>query len=251
MKLNYKLQGEGQPIIFMHGVFGSLDNLNMLAKDFVSNYQTIQVDLRNHGHSPWSDKMNYQVMAEDVAELCDALKLKDVILIGHSMGGKVALQLSQVFPTIIQKLGIIDIAPIKYARSPNAIILRALMYCLSNKITDKKQIINVMKQAGINDAVILFLLKSFKDQHWLFNIEAINNQYSHICDWQSISPCLIPTLFIRGGNSPYVADEYYEAISAQFPLSKIEVVDGAGHNVHAEKTGEVLQLLHHWLEYNS
>ena len=88
MKLNYKLQGNKQPILLMHGLFGSLDNLNMLAKDLVANYQTIQVDLRNHGQSPWSNIMNYQAMAEDIVELCHDLQLQNLILIGHSMGGK-------------------------------------------------------------------------------------------------------------------------------------------------------------------
>ena len=92
MKLNYKLQGNKQPILLMHGLFGSLDNLNMLAKDLVANYQTIQVDLRNHGQSPWSNIMNYQAMAEDIAELCHDLQLQNLILIGHSMGGKVVLR---------------------------------------------------------------------------------------------------------------------------------------------------------------
>jgi esterase len=247
MKLNYKLQGDGQPIVFLHGVFGSLDNLNMLAKDFVQHYQTIQVDLRNHGNSPWSDQISYQAMAEDVAELCHDLRLNDVILIGHSMGGKVALQLSQVISDTIQKIVAIDIAPIKYHRSANATILRVLVYCLKNHVTDKKQIMNLMEQAGINMPTILFLLKSFKNEKWSFNIQAINDQYGHICDWQTIPPWLKPTLFIRGGNSSYIVDEFYPAIFSQFPDSKIELIEGAGHNVHAEKTQPVLKILHSWL----
>ena len=254
MKLNYKLQGKGQPIVFLHGVFGSLDNLNMLAKDLVSDYQTIQVDLRNHGLSPWSDQINYTSMAQDVAELCHELQLKDIILIGHSMGGKVAMQLSQVIPQIIQKIVVIDIAPVKYSSSPNAIILRTLIYCLNNQITDRKQIMAVMQEAGLSEATCLFLLKSYKKQHWLFNLQVINDQYANICDWQTIpsnSPCLKPILFIRGGNSVYLADKYQDTIYAQFPNAKIVTIEGAGHNVHAEKTQQVLQLLHDWLNCSS
>ena len=254
MKLNYKLQGIGQPIVFLHGVFGSLDNLNMLAKDLVSDFQTIQVDLRNHGQSPWSDQINYPAMAQDVADLCHELQLKDIILIGHSMGGKVAMQLSQVIPQLIQKIVVIDIAPVKYSSSPNAIILRTLMYCLNNQITDRKQIMAVMQEAGLSEATCLFLLKSYKNQHWLFNLQVINDQYANICDWQTIpsnSPCLKPILFIRGGNSVYLADKYQDTIYAQFPNAKIVTIEGAGHNVHAEKTQQVLQLLHDWLNCSS
>lgn len=250
MKLNYKLQGKGQPVVFLHGVFGSLDNLNQLAGGLVSEYLTLQVDLRNHGQSPWSDQISYPLMAQDVADLCRELQLKDIILIGHSMGGKVAMQLSQVIPYLIQKIVVIDIAPVKYNGSPNAIILRSLMYCLNNQITDRKQIMAVMREAGITDAICLFLLKSYKNQHWLFNLNAINDQYANICDWQIIpanAPCLKPILFIRGGNSVYLAEKYQNTIYAQFPHAEIVTISGAGHNVHAEKTQEVLQLLQDWL----
>lgn len=245
MKLNYKIQGDNQPILLIHGLFGSLDNLNMLAKDLSNNYQTIQVDLRNHGQSPWSNVMNYQVMAEDVAELCHDLQLKNIVLIGHSMGGKVALQLSQLIP--VSKICAIDIAPVKYNETMNIPVIKALAQCINQKLIDKKQIVDVMQEHGLTTPTILFLLKSFKHEHWLFNADVIINQYDHICDWHTISPCDIATLFIRGGNSNYINDKDYPAIFSQFPNTQIEVIEGASHNVHAERTQQVLQLLYTWL----
>lgn len=247
MKLNYKLQGNKQPILLMHGLFGSLDNLNMLAKDLVVNYQTIQVDLRNHGQSPWSNIMNYQAMAEDIVELCHDLQLQNLILIGHSMGGKVALQLSQLIPQQIAKICVIDIAPVKYTQTINTPVIKALAQCIVQQLVDRKQIAEVMRQHGLSEPTILFLLKSFKHERWLFNADVIINQYDNICDWQIISACDIPTLFIRGGNSNYITDKDYPAIFSQFPNAQIETVAGAGHNVHAEKTEPVLQLLYPWL----
>ncbi|PXY92360.1 alpha/beta fold hydrolase [Gilliamella apis] len=247
MKLNYKLQGNKQPILLMHGLFGSLDNLNMLAKDLVVNYQTIQVDLRNHGQSPWSNIMNYQAMAEDIVELCHDLQLQNLILIGHSMGGKVALQLSQLIPQQIAKICVIDIAPVKYTQTINTPVIKALAQCIVQQLVDRKQIAEVMRQHGLSEPTILFLLKSFKHERWLFNADVIINQYDNICDWQIISACDIPTLFIRGGNSNYITDKDYPAIFSQFPNAQIETVAGAGHNVHAEKTEQVLQLLYPWL----
>ena len=247
MKLNYKLQGNKQPILLMHGLFGSLDNLNMLAKDLVANYQTIQVDLRNHGQSPWSNIMNYQAMAEDIVELCHDLQLQNLILIGHSMGGKVALQLSQLIPKQIAKICVIDIAPVKYTQTINTPVIKALAQCIVQQLVDRKQIAEVMRQHGLSEPTILFLLKSFKHERWLFNADVIINQYDNICDWQIISACDIPTLFIRGGNSNYITDKDYPAIFSQFPNAQIETVAGAGHNVHAEKTEQVLQLLYPWL----
>ncbi|MBI0157437.1 MULTISPECIES: alpha/beta fold hydrolase [Gilliamella] len=247
MKLNYKLHGNKQPILLMHGLFGSLDNLNMLAKDLVANYQTIQVDLRNHGQSPWSNIMNYQAMAEDIVELCHDLQLQNLILIGHSMGGKVALQLSQLIPQQIAKICVIDIAPVKYTQTINTPVIKALAQCIVQQLVDRKQIAEVMRQHGLSEPTILFLLKSFKHERWLFNADVIINQYDNICDWQIISACDIPTLFIRGGNSNYITDKDYPAIFSQFPNAQIETVAGAGHNVHAEKTEQVLQLLYPWL----
>jgi esterase len=247
MKLNYKIQGNNQPILLMHGLFGSLDNLNMLAKDLSINYRTIQVDLRNHGKSPWSNMMNYQAMAEDVAELCHDLQLQNIILIGHSMGGKVALQLSQLIPQQIAKTCVIDIAPVQYDETDNTPVLKALAQCVNQQLTDKKKISEVMQQHGLTAPTILFLLKSFKHEHWLFNAEVIINQYENICDWHIISPCDMPALFIRGGNSNYITNNDYQAIFSQFPNAQIKIVEGAGHNVHAEKTQQVLQLLHTWL----
>ena len=247
MKLNYKLQGNKQPILLMHGLFGSLDNLNMLAKDLVVNYQTIQVDLRNHGQSPWSNIMNYQAMAEDIVELCHDLQLQNLILIGHSMGGKVALQLSQLIPQQIAKICVIDIAPVKYTQTINTPVIKALAQCIVQQLVDRKQIAEVMRQHGLSEPTILFLLKSFKHERWLFNADVIINQYDNICDWQIISACDIPTLFIRGGNSNYITDKDYPAIFSQFPNAQIETVADAGHNVHAEKTEQVLQLLYPWL----
>ena len=247
MKLNYKLQGNKQPILLMHGLFGSLDNLNMLAKDLVANYQTIQVDLRNHGQSPWSNIMNYQAMAEDIVELCHDLQLQNLILIGHSMGGKVALQLSQLIPQQITKICVIDIAPVKYTQTINTSVIKALAQCIVQQLVDRKQIAEVMRQHGLSEPTILFLLKSFKHERWLFNADVIINQYDNICDWQIISACDIPTLFIRGGNSNYITDKDYPAIFSQFPNAQIETVAGADHNVHAEKTQEVLHLFHSWL----
>ncbi len=247
MKLNYKLHGNKQPILLMHGLFGSLDNLNMLAKDLVANYQTIQVDLRNHGQSPWSNIMNYQAMAEDIVELCHDLQLQNLILIGHSMGGEVALQLSQLIPQQIAKICVIDIAPVKYTQTINTPVIKALAQCIVQQLVDRKQIAEVMRQHGLSEPTILFLLKSFKHERWLFNADVIINQYDNICDWQIISACDIPTLFIRGGNSNYITDKDYPAIFSQFPNAQIETVAGAGHNVHAEKTEQVLQLLYPWL----
>ncbi|MDF7670261.1 alpha/beta fold hydrolase [Orbaceae bacterium ESL0721] len=250
MKLHYKQKGSGKPIILLHGVLGNLDNLNMLKLD--EYFQTIQVDLRNHGLSPWSDVMNYPAMAQDIIELCHDLQLKEVIIIGHSMGGKVAMKLTELAPELIKQIVVLDIAPVDYNKTdphhdPNKKVFAALNQCITQNLTDRKEIMTVLEQGGLNAATIQFLLKSFKQGQWLFNFPVINKNYDQIRGWEPIPPWLIPTLFIRGGNSNYIDDADYAEIAGQFPYAQIETVAGAGHNLHAEKTSEVRNLVNSWL----
>lgn len=247
MKLHYKQQGIGKPILFLHGVLGSLDNFNSLANSLAKQYQTIQIDLRNHGLSPWANDMNYSLMVADIIELCDHLHLTDVIVIGHSMGGKLAMQLTQAVPDLIHHIVVLDIAPVKYENDANLAVFKTLAYCIEHKITDKNQLAKQMEDKGLPKTTIQFLLKSFKQNQWLFNFTAINAHYAKICDWETREPWLKPILFIRGGKSDYMIDAYHTETLQQFPYLQIQTIEEAGHNVHAEKPNEVLHLLHDWL----
>jgi len=114
MKLNFKKLGEGQPLVILHGLFGSLDNWMSLAKKWSENYQVWLVDQRNHGQSPHSEDFNYKLMAEDLKEFLSANQINDPIILGHSMGGKTAMEFAVNYPTLVKKLIVVDIAPIKY-----------------------------------------------------------------------------------------------------------------------------------------
>ena len=126
MKLNYKIQGSGQPVILLHGLFGSMDNLGVIGRALMDDFQVIQVDLRNHGFSPWSDDMNYTLMAQDIQSLITLLSLQNVIIIGHSMGGKVAMHLTELLPDRIKVLIVLDIAPVSYTSDSHRQVFRAI-----------------------------------------------------------------------------------------------------------------------------
>ena len=115
MQLHYQSVGQGQPLILLHGLFGSADNWGVVAKHFSTYYQVISVDLRNHGRSPHHDRQDYTLMAEDLLELCDALNLDATLLLGHSMGGKVAIQFAAQYPKRVDQLVIVDMAIRSYA----------------------------------------------------------------------------------------------------------------------------------------
>jgi len=246
MVLHYKMAGSGQPIVFLHGLFGDLDNLGRLARAFCANYQTVQIDLRNHGLSPWADDINYQLMADDVLTLINQLGLKDVILIGHSMGGKVAMQLTQCAAHLIAQVIILDIAPVSYPSDSHTNVFKAINATIAIKTQSKNEVHRIMSQY-LAEAIIQFLLKSYKSNHWLFNFKAIEQHYADIRAWDEKTPYLRPILFIKGAQSNYIIDDYYSDILTQFPYATIETVEGARHNVHYDKPQQVISLIKDWL----
>ncbi|MEF1291287.1 alpha/beta fold hydrolase, partial [Vibrio sp. M260118] len=115
--LNYKLEGEGHTIVLIHGLFGNLDNLGLLARDLKQDHQVLSIDLRNHGLSFQSHQHNYALMAQDVYQLLQHLNLNRYTVVGHSMGGKVAMKLAELAPDQVDKLLVLDMAPVKYTQS--------------------------------------------------------------------------------------------------------------------------------------
>ena len=246
MKLNYKLQGAGKPMILLHGLFGSLDNLGVIARAFAEHYQVIQVDLRNHGLSPWSNEMNYELMANDVIELMDFLQLSDAIFVGHSMGGKVAMYLAEQYVNRVDQLIVLDIAPANYAADSHQAVFCGIKRCFDEQIVGRQAIANVL-QSYVSTSVAQFILKSYKADKWLFNFPALFHHYADIRGWQEVGCCFQPVLFIKGENSHYINAENHSDIIQQFPYASIEIALNCGHNVHLENPQQVIQLISHWL----
>ncbi|RKQ39820.1 esterase [Enterobacter sp. R1(2018)] len=253
MKLNARLQTAQQstsnsPIVLIHGLFGSLDNLGVLARDLGQDHTLLQIDLRNHGQSPRSDEMNYPAMARDVLETLDEYGFKQAIIIGHSMGGKVAMALTAIAPERIDKLVLIDIAPVDYQVRRHDEIFAAINAVSSAGAKSRQQAAALMREHIKEEGVIQFLLKSFAEGEWKFNVPALWQQYKHIVGWQTIPAWNGPALFIRGGASPYVDETHRDALLAQFPQARAHVVAGAGHWVHAEKPEAVLRAIHRFID---
>ncbi|MEA1064435.1 esterase [Erwinia sp. HR93] len=253
MKLNARLQTAQSPysltpLVLIHGLFGSLDNLGMLARDLSHTRTVLQIDLRNHGESLHSDEMNYALMAKDVLETLDAYHLQSVIPIGHSMGGKVAMKLSSLAPQRVPRMGIIDIAPVVYSTRHHDTIFKSIQSVNDARVTTRQAAAEIMRHDIKEEGVIQFLLKSFIDGRWRFNVPALWHHYNEIIGWETLTPQRIPTLFIRGANSPYIQESYREAILSQFPVAQAHVIAGAGHWVHAEKPEAVLRVLHRFLD---
>ncbi|MFP2397590.1 esterase [Citrobacter braakii] len=252
MKLNIRAQSaqnlhNNSPIVLVHGLFGSLDNLGILARDLVADHDIIQVDMRNHGLSPRSPEMNYPAMAQDLLDTLDDQQNEKAIFIGHSMGGKAVMALTALAPERVERLVAIDIAPVDYHVRRHDEIFAAINAVTDAQSSSRQQAASVMRQHLQEEGVIQFLLKSFVDGEWRFNVPVLWEQYPHIVGWETIPAWEHPALFIPGGNSPYVTEAYREQLLAQFPQARAHVIAGAGHWVHAEKPEAVLRAIRRYL----
>ena len=252
MKLNIRAQSaqnlhNNSPIVLVHGLFGSLDNLGVLARDLVNDYDIIQVDMRNHGLSPRDPVMNYPAMAQDLLDTLDAQHIEKATFIGHSMGGKAVMALSALAPDRIERLVAIDIAPVDYHVRRHDEIFAAINAVTASEAKTRQQAAAVMREHINEEGVIQFLLKSYVDGEWRFNVPVLWEQYPHIVGWEAIPAWDHPALFIPGGNSPYVTEAYRADLLAQFPQARAHVIAGAGHWVHAEKPEAVLRAIRRYL----
>lgn len=249
MQLNYELTPAASDsaqatLLLIHGLFGSLSNLGVLARAFQQDYQIIQIDLRNHGLSAHSSDMNYNLMAQDVLDTLDALNIKIFSVVGHSMGGKVAMKLTELAPQRLEKLIVLDMAPVAYQQRHHDVIFEALKAVSQAHVETRKQATEIMQNYIKEMGVIQFLLKSFHQGKWRFNVDVLFNHYTEITGWKEISPWMKTTLFIRGENSPYIGkEEYISAIQRQFTDAKVQTVAQAGHWLHAEQPDQVIRFI--------
>lgn len=239
-------------LVFIHGLFGDMNNLGVIARAFSEQYSILRVDLRNHGQSFRTELMDYSLMAEDLFTLIQHLKLTKVILIGHSMGGKTAMKLTALHPEIVEKLIVIDIAPLPYGNQGHRDVFQGLFAVKNAMPETRQQAKSILEQHIADPAVIQFMLKSFdpnSSEFFRFHLSTLFNQYLNLMDWQAVQ-VETPTLFIRGGNSSYIKPENTEAILAQFPHANSFTINGCGHWVHAEKPAFVIRAIERFLNKN-
>lgn len=237
-----------RPLVLIHGLFGSIGNLGMLARGLQADYSVIQVDVRNHGHSPHAAEMPFQAMAQDIIDTLDQIGVREFGVIGHSMGGKIAMQLTAVAPKRVQDLVVLDMSPFAYRENHHDQIFKALFAVQQAQPESRKQATEIMQQFIQENMVNQFLLKSFDQGQWRFNLNAIFAQYAEILNWQKIPAWSNPALFIRGGRSHYISTEqHHTAIAAQFPQARLQSIDSAGHWLHAEQPQQVLQYVQDYL----
>ncbi|MFK7787185.1 MAG: alpha/beta fold hydrolase [Crocinitomicaceae bacterium] len=247
MKLYYRELGEGRPLMILHGLFGFSDNWQTHAKKLAEYYRVILVDLRNHGRSDWRDEFSYDLMAEDVIELAEDLNLEDLILVGHSMGGKVAMRVAQQTEDLLEKLAIIDMG-IKSYPMHHQHILAGIHSVKVDEIKARREAEQQMRAHIDSEGVLQFLLKNlhWKEKGklaWRMNTAVLEREMPEILSEMPEGEVFTTTLFIRGELSNYILDEDFESIENQFLDSEIVTIANAGHWVHAEAPAEFLDAL--------
>ena len=254
--LYHQETGSGEAFLILHGLLGASGNWRTLSRNvFGERYRTITPDLRNHGQSFHVDDMNYPAMASDVAELLDALDVEPCRVLGHSMGGKVAMRLAVDRPDLVTRLAIADIAPVAYAHHYDDLIEPILALPLDD-IESRPQADHRLRQHIPEDPLRAFLLQNLarEGDHWRWRVnwEVIQRDMEWLTgvDMPGEWRIEIPTLFIRGDQSDYIGEAEIEVIREHFSDVRIETISGAGHWLHAEQPEAFTELLLDFMRAN-
>jgi esterase len=268
MQLHFKQTGNsGSNILILHGLFGNSRNWQSIASYLSQHHQVYTLDLRNHGLSPHSSEMTYQDMAVDISDFITQHEISTVKMIGHSMGGKVAMYLALTKPQLISKLVIVDIAPVEYQHN-FADIFNGLLHVPLDEIKTRKDADKFLALSIKDSGIRQFLLQNLhlenqsigkQNSYWKFNLQVLKDSVQQITDFpftlenssegnSKQYQYSAKTLFLSGQDSEYINDNNTEDIKHFFPGSKIVTVKGAGHWLHAEKPDVVKNILSAFLE---
>ncbi len=240
MELYHQHYGEGKPMIILHGLFGMSDNWVSLARRFAGHYSVHVIDQRNHGRSGWHEVFNYEAMVDDLLEFLEAHQMESVLLLGHSMGGKTAMQFALDHPEKTEKIIIADISADEY-NNKHDVIIDAMLSVNLDKFSKRSEVSNELKKTIEDQRIRQFLMKNlhWKDRSklgWKANLEVIYENLPEIFRaLDSSTPYEKPALFLRGSESPYIRQKHIPRIKKLFPSAKIETIEGASHWLHAEK----------------
>jgi esterase len=247
MLLNYQLKqsfkhettDKNEIIFIIHGLFGSLANLSGLGKELQADYDVVLVDVRNHGQSPRYSSMSYTEMANDIFELADFLGFHEFSILGHSMGGKIAMTCALLQPERIKKLVVADIAPVTY-KDKHSDVFKGLQAIRQADAKNRTEAEKILVDYVDTPEIRQFLLKSYQRGDngftFVYDVDNLQNNYASIQGWP-IHGKHYPddTLFIKGEHSDYIEASCHEAIMSLFPHAKLKVISDTAHWLHAEK----------------
>ncbi|KPP99282.1 alpha/beta fold hydrolase [Marinobacter sp. HL-58] len=259
VELNYRITGDGSPLILLHGLFGSLENLGGISRRLQDQWQIHALDQRNHGSSPHTDTMDYPSMADDVLAYMDARGLDRAAILGHSMGGKTAMQLALQAPERVDRIIVADIAPVTYHPRHDA-VLEGLTAIDTGAIRSRQDADRLLAEYVEEPGVRQFLLKNLVRvadnerndypglYRWRLNLPVIAQCYPKLAlAPEGDGPFEGPVLFIKGADSAYIQEKHRDEIRRLFPNADLRIMTGTGHWLHAEKPDSFAALCRRFL----
>jgi len=254
VKLHAQISGDpaAPAVILLHGLFGMSDNLGLLARALQDRYAVHRLDLRNHGRSDWSSEMSIAAMAEDVVAYCEQHSLERAAFFGHSLGGKVAMQVALNWPQCVSALIVADIAPVTYPPHHNE-ILQALAELDLAKISSRQQADQLFAETVADLFVRQFVLKNlYRDETrqfvWRMNVPVLIRHYDQLRLAPEGQPFSGPCLFVKGDTSAYIQQKHAGVIAELFPAAQFRIIQGAGHFLHSEKPSAFNYLVGRFLD---
>ncbi|MDD2760469.1 MAG: alpha/beta fold hydrolase [Methylomonas sp.] len=251
VELVFESYGEecAKPLIILHGFLASSRNWRTVAKRLAEKQQVYVLDMRNHGASPHHEVMDYPVMADDVIRFMDGLGLHKAHILGHSMGGKVAMCIALTRPERIESLMVADIAPVAYTHSFD-VMIQALKQLPLDKLNNRKQAEQFLADAIPDIGFRQFLLQNLqlKDSayYWRVNLDFIQRNANHIVGFPAVFKQAFreKALFIAGQHSAYITPE---SVAGLFPDAEIVEIPGAGHWLYVEAPDAFCQIVSDWM----
>lgn len=255
MKLFFRKEGTGEPLIILHGMYGSSDNWVAIARRLSGKYSVYLPDQRNHGHSPHVADHSFEALKNDLVEFMDSNQIEKATVLGHSMGGKVAMMFAADYPEKINRLIVADIAPVDYMLRMESSqfylhrnILTALLEINLEKVHSREEVADFLAERIGEERIRQFLMKNLARDpgthrfFWRLNAEALYNYLEEIVSgvnrqWYDarLPITTYPVLFIKGGNSRYILPDDEKTIHEIYPEARIVTISNAGHWLHAEQ----------------
>ncbi|MET4693317.1 alpha/beta fold hydrolase [Endozoicomonas lisbonensis] len=249
MKLYSRTQGQGINLLSVHGLFGSQENLGAINRRLAESFYVHGVDVRNHGRSPHQTSMQYSDMAADLIEYMDEQGIEQAHLLGHSMGGKVVMETALQYPDRVNRVAVLDIAPVTYTVRRHDDVFAGLKAVNLNTLEKRSDADAVLANYISEAAIRQFLLKNlFKKADggfgWRMNLETIEQSYQSILSGQQAGkPFPGEVLFLKGSDSDYILPEHRSEVLKLFPGASLRSIHGTGHWLHAEKPDLVANAL--------
>jgi pimeloyl-ACP methyl ester carboxylesterase len=245
----------GSPIVFCHGLFGQGKNWTSIAKAFAADHQVLLLDLPHHGRSPWPDEFDYLEMADQVAA---ALPDEPVTLVGHSMGGKVAMVLALRHPERVERLCVVDVAPVDYGSAGEfAGYIKAMRGLDLDALESRSQASDALAESVPSETVRGFLLQNLRRDgdgwRWQPNLEVLGEELAEVTGWPAealsdAAPYDGPVLWVAGGDSGYVTEEVTDEMERWFPTNRRVTIKGAGHWVHSQRPEVFIEVLRRFVD---